>query len=150
MRPLRLLRLWVAIERLLWIALALVLVGPAMPVPLARAAGDKLVHALGFATLAAWAALLRERRRALLQALIALAIFGAALEGVQVRAALAFRRDPGSAREPAGNRRRRQSSPSPPSPKPCSGSNDGWLPRCPALRDQRATRPTGRAVDTPP
>lgn len=57
---------------------------PGIPAPLQLAHSDKLAHAAGFAVLAAYAVLLRERWRALRDSLLMLAAFGALLEGIQV------------------------------------------------------------------
>jgi VanZ family protein len=54
---------------------------PAMDAPVLRF--DKLHHALGHALLAAWAAMLFDRRRALLRACVGLLLFGLAIEGLQ-------------------------------------------------------------------
>lgn len=84
MRPLRLLLWWRGLEWSLWLLLASVLVAPGIPAPLQLAHTDKLAHAAGFAVLAAYAVLLRERWRALRDSLLMLAAFGALLEGIQV------------------------------------------------------------------
>lgn len=84
MRPLRLLWWWRGLEWLLWLSVATLLLVPGVPAPLDLAYSDKLAHTAGFCLLAAYAVLLREQWSVLRNTLLALAAFGAVLEGIQV------------------------------------------------------------------